>query len=298
MSASQGALTLDGSEVRYELRMPLHETAALDAPEKALLAAFRVRSADGGPPAASSGNCAPDPAEGMYVCHASFNFAQPPRSVRASCDYHAVIAPNHVHILRSGEAAMARRTMFDIVSPQAEIRFAPPSRAEIFRAQCSAGARRAAVSPALLLFLLALALSARTPREALRIAAAFLAVELSAAAAYQALGRPLPARFVEAAAALTIAYLAVEMLLLPKAGKRWLVAGGMGLFHGLFLGGFLYRAELRPLDFLSGAALCETALLAALCAVRLKTFNRRAEQLAALLLLVIGLGWFLIRLQG
>ena len=298
MSASQGALRLAGSEVRYELRMPLYETAALESPEDALLEAFRVRSEDGGEPAAESGSCAEEPAEAMYVCRSSFTFTQPPRAVRVRCEYHAAVAPNHVHVLRSGEAEMARRTMFDVVSPEAEIRFTAPTPAEVFRAQFGAGLRRAAVNPALALFLLALALAARTPREALAIAAAFLAVEIAAAVLYQAAARPLPARFIEAAAALTAAYLAVEILLLPEAGKRWLIAGGLGLFHGLFFGGFLLQGELRPLYFLPGAALCEAVLLAALCCIRLKARSRRAEQLAALLLLVVGLGWFLIRLQG
>ena len=39
-------------------------------------------------------------------------------------------------------------------------------------------------------------------------------------------------RFVEAATALTIAYMAVEILALPQAGKRWLIAGALG-FSGV-----------------------------------------------------------------
>ena len=297
MSTSRGTLSLAGNEAYYELQMPLYETAAVDSPESALRGAFRIASG-GGEPVASTWNCTEDPAEEMYVCRASFTFAQPPRSVRVRCAYHAVTVPNHVHILRSGEAESARRTMFDVVSPEAEIRFAAPTPAELFRSQFGAGMRRVIVNPVLVLFLLALALSARTRQEALGIAAAFLAVEVSAALVFQAVAQPLPARFIESAAALTVAYLAVEILLLPEAGKRWLVAGGMGLFHGLFFGGFLRRAGMQPLYFLPGAALCELVVLAVLGGIRLKTRSRRAERLAALLLLVVGLGWFLIRLQG
>jgi hypothetical protein len=35
-------------------------------------------------------------------------------------------------------------------------------------------------------------------------------------------------RFVEAGTALTVAYIAVEILALPQAGKRWLIAGALG----------------------------------------------------------------------
>lgn len=297
MSASQGTLQLNGNEVRYELRMPLYEIADIDSPESTLLEAFRVRS-ESGEPIVSTGSCAEDPAQELYVCQASFTFAQPPRSVRVSCEYASVIVSNHVHILRSGEGESARQTIFDIASPEAEIRFAAPVASEIFRSQFEAGARRVILHPILALFLFALTLSARTPREAQKIVAAFVAVEVSAALVFQAVALPAPARFVEAAGALTIAYLAVEILLLPNAGKRWLIAGGMGLFHGLLFGGFLRQAELQPLYFLSGVVLCELILLAILGAIRRQIRSRRSEQLAALLLLVIGLGWFLIRLLG
>ncbi len=297
MSASRGTLRLAGNAVRYELRMPLYEIAAVDSPQSALLGALHI-SAGGLGPSGFSGACAEEPAEDMYVCRSSFLFEQPPRSVRVRCEYHSVIVPNHVHVLRSGEGDLARRTMFDIVSPEAEIRFVAPTPAEIFRQQFAAGARRAVVNPVLLLFLLALALAARTPREALQIAAAFLAVEIAAALVFRTAALPLPARFVEAAGALTIAYVAVEILLLPDTGKRWLIAGGLGLFHGLFFSGFLRQAELQALYFLPGAALGEIAVLAVLGGVRLKTCGRRSEQLGALLLLLLGLGWFLIRLQG
>ncbi len=297
MSASRGTLSLAGNEVRYELQMPLYEIAAVDSPESALLGAFHI-SSDGAEPTGFNGDCSEEPTEDMYVCRASFTFAQHPRSVRVRCEYHSVTVSNHVHILHSGEAGLARQTMFDIVSPEAEIRFATPAPAEIFQSQFTAGMRRVIVNPILVLFLLALVLAARMPQEALKIAAAFLAAEVPAALVFQASAQPLPVRFVEAAGALTIAYLAVEVLLLPEAGKRWLIAGGLGLFHGLFFGGFLRQTELRPLYFLSGAVLCEIIVLVVLGGIRLKTCGRRWEQLAALLLFVIGFGWFLIRLQG
>ena len=80
--------------------------------------------------------------------------------------------------------------------------------------------------------------------------------------------QPAP-RFVEAAAALTVAYLAVEILLLPEAGARWLVAGVLGVFHGLYFHLFLQTTGYAPALVLPGAALAELAAIAMLALVLL-----------------------------
>ncbi len=297
MSTSQGTLSLAGHEVRYELEMPLYEISEVESPQTTLLAAFQVTS-DGHEPTQTSGNCSEQTDDSVYVCNASFVFEEAPRTVNVRCDYPAVTVPNHVHILRSGEGDLSRQTMFDIASPEAEIRFVEPTSLEVFWTQFNAGLRRVLINPVLVLFLLALTVSARTRRESQSICGAFVAVEVVAAMVFRTGIWSAPARFVEAAGALTIAYLAVEILLLPEAGKRWLIAGGLGLFHGLFFGGFLVEANLRPIYFLSGVVLCEVLALAMLGAIWRKARTRRHEQLAALLLLVVGLGWFFVRLQG
>src|SRR3989442_10221450 len=62
-------------------------------------------------------------------------------------------------------------------------------------------------------------------------------------------------RFVEAATALTIAYMAVEILALPQAGKRWLIARALGVFHGLYFSLFLRTTGYGPRYLLIGAAI-------------------------------------------
>ena len=209
----------------------------MESPQSTLLAAFQVTS-DGAEPTQTTGNCSERAGDGMYVCNASFVFEEAPKTVHVRCDYPAVTVPNHVHILRSGEGDLSRQTMFDIASQEAEIRFVEPTSLEVFWTQFNAGLRRVLINPVLVLFLLALTLSARTRSEAFAITEAFIAVEVVAALVFKTGAWTAPARFVEAAGALTIAYLAVEILLLPEAGKRWLIAGGLGLFHGLFFGVF------------------------------------------------------------
>ena len=96
------------------------------------------------------------------------------------------------------------------------------------------------------------------------LTAMFLAGEIAAALLAGAwLWQP-PVRFVEAAMALSIAYLAVEILFLPEAGGRWLIAGILGGFHGLSLYLVLAGSGFHPAYVLGGAALSELAVIAAL----------------------------------
>ena len=59
-------------------------------------------------------------------------------------------------------------------------------------------------------------------------------------------------RFIEAAAALTIAYLAFEIILLPQSSMRWLVVGVLGLFHGAYFAAFLSESGYHVATFLTG----------------------------------------------
>jgi hypothetical protein len=81
----------------------------------------------------------------------------------------------------------------------------------------------------------------------------FLAGQIAAALVVPRTAWQPPARFVEAAAGLTIAYLAVEILVLPKAGMRWLIVAVLGAFHGLYFELFLRTTGYRALYVLSGA---------------------------------------------
>jgi hypothetical protein len=153
-----------------------------------------------------------------------------------------------------------------------------------------------------ILFLAALALAARSRRELAALVGMFLAGQVLAVLVTPRLGwQPAP-RFVEAAAALTVAYLAIEILLLPKAGSRWAVAGVLGDFHGLYFYLFLQTAEYRPVPVLAGAALAELAAVAvlALLFTRVERWARalRPVQVSAAALLVFGMVWFVLRLRG
>jgi len=160
---------------------------------------------------------------------------------------------------------------------------------------------RAAGGLAPLLFLASLVLAARSRRELIGLTAAFLVAESLACIIAPRIAFPLSPRFIEAAAALTIAYLAFEIILLPNSGLRWLVVGVLGLFHGAYFSIFLAGSGYHAATFLCGVALAELLLIIvfALTLGRLIRFAKfsRAVPAAAGLLLAVGVVWFLWRLR-
>ena len=297
LSVSQGTLSLDGQSVRYELRIPLSEVPAGPDREQVLLRALQVKS-DGTEGTRAGGVCSEDAGQDLYRCEAEFLFAEPPSKVSVRCDLPSVTVPQHVHILRSGDADAARQTVFDITSREAEIRFVPPTWLETASTEVGAGFRKAITSPELVLFLVALALAGRARRELAGCLGAFLLAQACLAVAGSLAAWQFSVGFLEAASALTVAYVASEVLFLPDAKNRWLVCGAMGCFHGLFLGAFLVAAQMNPAYVLPGALSLEAVLAAGIGGIRLKFIAGRSEKLVALLLLVLGLGWFAMRVIG
>jgi hypothetical protein len=98
---------------------------------------------------------------------------------------------------------------------------------------------------------------------------------------------------VEAAAALTVAYLALEILVLPTAGMRWLIVAVLGAFHGLYFALFLRTTGYSAFYVLTGAVCAEIALIA-VCALLFSFAGKR--RLWASALLAIGMAWFFLRL--
>ncbi len=161
---------------------------------------------------------------------------------------------------------------------------------------------RAAGGLAPLLFLAGLVLAARSRRELAALTASFLAAEALACTISPRITLSLSPRFIEAAAALTIAYLAFEIILLPQSSMRWLVVAVLGLFYGTYFAAFLTESGYHFATFFSGVAICELLLITlfALILDRLLrlSFLRRAVPVAASLLLAVGVAWFFLRLRA
>jgi hypothetical protein len=217
------------------------------------------------------------------------------------CTFAAITVPNHVHLLRAEMEGKHDQALFDISFPHATMRFRPPTRMETAVTESGAGFMRALGGAVQVLFLAALVLAARSGRELLALAGMFLAGQIASVLVVpHTVWQPVP-RFVEAAAALTIAYLAVEILVLPEAGARWLVAGALGAFHGLYFHLFLQTSGYRPGFVLAGAAFAEMVAISILALVfsRIGRVARafRPVRVSAGALLVFAMVWFILRLR-
>jgi hypothetical protein len=247
-------------------------------------------------------SCREDAAQGAFVCAADYEFAAPVDTLDVECTFHAVTVPNHVHLLRVDNGGKRDQALFDISFPRATLRFRPPTPLETAITEAGGGVLRACGGAAQILFLASLVLAARSRRELILLTGMFLAGQIAAAIVVPLTAWQPPDRFVEAAAGLTVAYLALEILVLPKAGMRWLIVAVLGAFHGLYFAMFLRTTGYRAFYVLSGAVFAEMALIAILALL----FSYLTKLLAALrpvpvcasLLLVTGVAWFFLRLRS
>ncbi len=299
VSMSTGDLKVEGARASYELRMPMYEVAHVHEPAHTLL--DHVRFESGGVWAkATEGSCRQE--QDTYVCTAVYEFPAPIDTLEAECTLASVTVPNHVHLLRAYRGDKTDQAVFDLSYTRAEIRFRPPTAFETATREISAGFMRAAGGLAPLLFLVSLVLAARSRRELGALTASFIAAEALACAIAPHLRLSLSPRFLEAAAALTIAYLAFEIILLPRSGSRWLVVAVLGLFHGEYFAAFLTESGYHVATFLIGVVLCELILITIFAFVLERLVRlallRRVVPVAAAVLLAVGIGWFLVRLRA
>jgi len=296
VSMSTGELKVDGNHAHYELRIPTYEVAHVHEPEHTLLDHIRFKSGGAwGTPSAQT--CKDE--QGTYVCTADYQFPAPIDELEVECTFASVTVPNHVHLLRAYLGDKTDQAVFDLSFTSARMRFRPPTAWETGLQEIAAGFMRAAGGLAPLLFLASLVLAARSRRELVTLTAAFLVAESLACVIAPRISFPLSPRFIEAAAALTIAYLAFEIILLPDSGLRWLVVGVLGLFHGTYFSIFLAESGYHAITFLCGVAAAEV-LLIAVFALALRQLTRlawmkRAVPVAATMLLTVGLVWFFVR---
>ncbi len=301
VSMSTGEARLNGARLVYHLSVPIYELSHIKDPERTLLANIHF-SAAGVPARTIDQACQADVGAGSYVCSATYEFPEPVERFQVECTFHAVTVPNHVHLLRASMDGKSDQAVFDFSFTKADIRFAPPTTAEMALSQALAGALRSGGGLAQLLFMLALVLAARSGRELAACAGMFLAGQIAACLLAARFGAQYAPRFVEAAAALTVAYLGAEILLLPHASKRWLVVGALGVFHGLNLELFIRASGYRGLFVLSGAAVAELAIVGVLALLylplRRATRSPLLVRVPAALCALAGILWFGLRLTS
>jgi len=301
MSMSSGDMTIHGTMGHYEFRLPLYEMPHVKDPQRSLFE-HMVFSSGGRAARLLDSTCHEDAAQGAYLCTADYQFEAPVGALDVECTFYSVTVPNHVHLLRVENNGKRDQAVFDISFPRATLRFRPPTPLEMAINEAGGGMLRALGGAAQILFLASLVLAARRRRELALLALAFLTGQIAAVIIVPMTHWQAPPRFVEAAAGLTIAYLAVEILALPKASMRWLIVGLLGIFHGLYFDWFLRTTGYRAGYVLAGAAFAEIAFIA-LCALLFTYLRRRLAAwkpvtVCASVLFVTGLAWFVLRLRN
>ena len=297
VSMSSGEFKIDGAKATYEIQVPVYETQGIKDPEHALL--DNIHFTGGG----SEGRILTrecSATDSTLTCKATYLFNADVDRLAVQSKLHTVLVANHVHMLHASKTkGISDQAFLDISFPTAELRFEPPSAAEVLGRNAASGLWRAVSALASILFLISVLIAARDSRNLALLLAMFLLGEL-AASLYGP--RQLSPRFLEAAAALTVAYLAIEVLLLPNAGQRWLVVGLLGAFHGLYFGLFLNAGVSSQAGFLSGVVLGELAavglLLGGRWAFRKAFPGLQASRIAAWLLFLTGASWFAVRMMN
>lgn len=278
VSMSSGELHVNGRDATYELRIPMYELAHVSSPETSLLDHVKFAGAR-----RASSHCQEQ--EGTYICRADYEFEKPvPDKIEVECTLFEVTVPNHVHLLYAVQGANSDQAVFDQSFREVEIRFHPPSRAELIAKDAAAGIARLLKSVSGLLFLAVLVLAARNTREMGILTIAFLAGEWLARPLAPRIPMSFSPEFLEAVLALTVAYLAAEIVFLPASGARWAVVPVLGVAHGLAFAAF-------PPSYLTAAAIAQAILLSAVW-LAARMMPRSWRQPAAGVLLVAGIGWF------
>jgi len=285
ISMSNGDLQVKGNRATFQLRMPVYEITHLQDPPQQLFESLRFSSA-GQEGKLIEKSCHDSPNDGMYVCDGVYEFPAPVETIDVECRLARITVPNHVHLLRAWRDGKSDQAMFDVSFEKALLRFRPPTPMETAINEIFAGVLRAGTALAGLLFLFALALASRSWKELGLLTAAFL---LGEGVAYLLRWSPSP-RFVEAAMGLTVAYLAVEILLLPTAGNRWAVAGVLGIFHGLYFALFIRSSEYSALWVMTGVVATELSLILILWLLTRRITS--VHRYLAMLLIGVGMVWF------
>jgi len=268
VSLSSGRMEIKGSTAQLVLRVPTYE---VPEGEKMLGDSYQIAGAT-----LTGRTCTTTNEE--LAC--TYQFTNVPSNPRVICRLADVLVANHVHVLTAERDGAIARQVFSGPEREAELRFGEgndPLRDAVD------GLRQAYSGWARILLLFTIGFAARRRWEAVAFALAVATGQ--GLSLYLAL--PASPRFVEAAAAIGVGYLAFEVWLLPDAGHRWAAVAGVGLLLGLGIPAGGSAA-------FHGSLVAASALAAG--AVGLFTLARtNYSRPAAVILLVTSAGWFVVQ---
>jgi hypothetical protein len=284
VSISNGELHVTGRSATFELRIPAYEVETVANPEIALLDELRFAGAT-----RTGSQCRKE--ADWLTCNATYEFAQAvPDKLEVECTLYRVTVPNHIHMLYAIQGDNSDQQVFDQNAVTREMRFHPPSLWESATRDSSAGVIRLLRSPAGLLFLIIVAFAARSIRQAAILGALFVLAEWLVRPISPFIPLSLSPDFLEAVMALTVAYLAGELLFLPDGRAKWAIVPLLGLVHGLPFVAF-------PPLYLGGAMIIQIALIGAVSIATVRMPVTWHKLFAVALLLAAG-GWFAFLVFG
>lgn len=295
ISMSTGQATVAGNRVGYILRMPDYEIGATKNPADALFSHIRF-SIGFETGRLIDRECHHDTANSAWLCGADYQFSRQVEQLHVECSFHEITVANHIHVLRAERDGKTDRAILDSSFPSATLAFRPPTALERGIEQTLAGVIGIWTNRAGLLLLFALAVASRTRIRLAVAGGAFLAAQCAVTIAMpHASWQPAP-RLAEAGAALSLAYLALETIVFPAAGGRWLLALIFGAFSGLYFSALLTDSGYAATFVLAGAAGASVCVLAISGIAAHFLMRWRLERWAAGALLAAGGVWFAIRL--
>ncbi len=218
--------------------------AAIAAVFAALKQHYRV-SADAGSPASVVLTRYGVGDDGTLRLDLDFTFAAPVRLLTLESTLPALTQPDHRHFVHATIGDVGREAVLDGASPRATFdgTTAPLATARRFAAL---GVGHIVTGYDHLAFLAVLLLAAVSVADVIKIVTAFT-VAHSVTLGLTTMGLlTLPAVLVESLIALSIAWVAVENLLVERHERRWRITFLFGLVHGLGFAGVLRDLELAP----------------------------------------------------
>lgn len=153
-----------------------------------------------------------------------------------------ILSASHISLVKISGGPEVEEAVLDRNNPDAE--FSAPGLGAQAAAFLWLGVRHIFTGYDHVLFLVALLLAGGSTIELVKIVTSFtVAHSITLALAALAVVM-LPVRFVESAIALSICYVAAENMVLPHAGRRWVITFFFGLIHGFGFSTILRELEL------------------------------------------------------
>jgi HupE / UreJ protein len=248
------------------------------------------------------------PSAGELECSLAYSFSQPIEDVVLKVTLHNITDTGHWNLAQLQYDDQQEQKYFNLENPTAiiELRRGWMSYVRLGERFLVFGGKRILTGYDSLAFLLGLLLVAQTFNSLVKSVGIFLIAQTLTLQVGALDVISLPPRFVDSAIALSVAYIALENLLLKEVANRWLIAGLFGLIFGFSFSvnikewGLPKKGLITSLLSFSLGSILAVGVSAALIFLFLHYLNRfewqkKATTFASVILVGVGFFWFVKR---